>query len=223
MSMLDYENIVSEKRKENLFQLQLTLIKAETFEEIEDESLKQKITSHWEVYGLDLEDFFQELRTNEYLQSFFAKNPLKQGLHEQIAIKYLSEELPTFKQVRKLSQKNNCGLFLNSTGLSKSRSISKAIDFYLESDNNIYVFTHKYTKQSGGAQNNQYEDVLNFLRYAPNSPFKDQLTNKTVHIGAILDGDFYTDKIEETQNKFPTYLIGNINQVLDKIKEIEAI
>ena len=31
MSMLDYENIVSEKRKENLFQLQLTLIKAETF------------------------------------------------------------------------------------------------------------------------------------------------------------------------------------------------
>ena len=221
--MLDYESIIDEKRKENLFQLQLTLLQSESFEELNDDSLKQKIISHCETYDLDVEDFYQELKQHQYLQTFFAKNPLKQGLHEQIAVKYLSEQLPSFSKVRKLSQKNNCGLFLTSTGLSKSRSISKAVDFYLESNNNIYVFTHKYTKQSGGAQSNQYEDVLNFLRYAPNSPFKDEKTKKTVYIGAILDGDFYLDKIEETQKKFPTYLVGNIEQVLEKIKLIENI
>jgi len=67
----------------------------------------------------------------------------------------------------------------------KLYSRAKTIDFYWEYRNCKFWAAHKYTKQEGGAQGNQYRELQEFLLQS-----KGNRSNNTFFI-AIADGDFY--------------------------------
>ena len=73
--------------------------------------------------------------------------------------------------------------------LLKRIGTSKSVDFVV---NNTYI-TQKYTRSTGGAQDNQYADVIDFL-------IKGSKKNK---VAAIVDGSYWNDgKREELKEYF---------------------
>ncbi len=64
----------------------------------------------------------------------------------------------------------------------------KSIDFYLKCNNkDVYIY-HKYTKIGGGHQDNQYDDLKQFIMAANSS------TNRNIIFIAVADGNFYNSK-----------------------------
>ena len=63
---------------------------------------------------------------------------------------------------------------------------SKSIDFYWECGSKKFYAFHKYTKDSGGHQDNQYRDLQVFIGEANTSGIKDS------YFLAIADGDYYS-------------------------------
>lgn len=65
---------------------------------------------------------------------------------------------------------------------------TKSADFLI---NNTYI-TQKYTRDFGGAQDNQYDDVFNFLKAG----------SKKYKVGAILDGQYWNKNIYKLKQYF---------------------
>jgi len=103
----------------------------------------------------------------------FCKDPSKQNISEKILG---IQRLPVsgVNSIRFTPDGKLTGV--KSIGVSKSKSA----DFLF---NGIY-FTQKYTAESGGAQDNQYNDVVDFL-------VKDSINYK---VGAIVDGEYWDKK-----------------------------
>ncbi len=68
----------------------------------------------------------------------------------------------------------------------------KSIDFEWEVGAFKFFASHKYTKDGGGAQDNQYEDIQNFLRHTRDCNLKN-----TIFL-AICDGEYYLTKDSKT-------------------------
>lgn len=86
--------------------------------------------------------------------------------------------------------------------------VSKSADFLIDG---IY-YTQKYTMESGGAQNNQYHDVIEFLE-------KGSISHK---VGAILDGFYWENGYRDT---LINHFCDNNNVVIlsmDDIKQYEG-
>lgn len=62
---------------------------------------------------------------------------------------------------------------------------AKTIDFKWEYKDYTIFASHKYTKDSGGSQDNQYKDLQEFIKQS-----RDTKLPKTIFI-AIADGDYY--------------------------------
>lgn len=112
---------------------------------------------------------------NDLVVSFFAKDPLKQNITEKECEKWIG--------VKKLPANGKNSIRFDSEGNIVSERIadtSKSADFLVEG---IY-FTQKYIgNSSGGAQDNQYNDVANFLSYG-------SINHK---VGAIVDGNYWDE------------------------------
>ena len=69
---------------------------------------------------------------------------------------------------------------------------AKTIDFFWKTGDLIVYASHKYTKSSGGAQDNQYKDLKDFISEANHSNLP-----KTIFL-AIADGSYYSSKDSES-------------------------
>ena len=85
-------------------------------------------------------------------------------------------------------------------------NVSKSADFYI---NGVY-YTQKYTHESGGAQDNQYNDVRDFLIKG----------SKKYKVGAIVDGAYWNNKRLQLQQMFkdnPNVVITTVDELLKEI------
>ena len=76
----------------------------------------------------------------------------------------------------------NCVRFDREGNICSEKTIAatKSVDFIIE---NTFI-TQKYTRNQGGAQDNQFQDVINFLNAG-------SIKNK---VGALLDGEYWEEK-----------------------------
>jgi hypothetical protein len=120
---------------------------------------------------------------NDYVASYFIKNPLKQNYIEKIVADLLN--------TKTLPQSGKNAIRFNDNGEitnKKEINTTKSADFKI---NNTYI-TQKYTKDCGGSQDNQYNDVVSFL-------IKGSIKH---YVAAILDGDFWDSKRDELKQYF---------------------
>ena len=94
-----------------------------------------------------------------------------------------------------------------------NKGLTKSIDFRWEFDGNTYYAAHKYTKDEGGAQDNQFNDLCNFLINASKS--KDE----NVYFLAIGDGDYYKRKYKDGAN----YYLSRIDYMNSKYSSKNAV
>ena len=162
--------------------------------------VKEKIKNHVEAYnGIITEtEVRQAILNNIIVASKFCKDPGKQNISEKLAIEILN--------VKKLPSQGKYCIRFNDDGdiISTSTGNTKSADFIYDG----YYTTQKYTNGCGGAQDNQRNDVIDFLK-------RGSIKNK---VAAIVDGDYwdkYRPILQEEFKNNPNILITSITEITE--------
>lgn len=103
------------------------------------------------------EEVFEKIKTDRLFAAYFAIEPGRQNIGEKVFEEYLG--------VKHLPQKGKGVICFNDKGEQKGTigvNTTKAVDFIIGGN----YLTQKYTgENTGGAQDNQFKDVVQFLNY----------------------------------------------------------
>lgn len=172
--------------------------------EIDKEWVKEKIQNHVNSFeGLFTYDEVKaDILSNLITASKFCKDPSKQNISEKLAAKVLGwERQPqSGKNCRRFDEKGN----IVST---KATGTTEAVDFYEMG----YYITQKYTEEEGGAQNNQREKVITFLKQG----------SIKYKVMAILDGEYWDKYRPILQHDFkdnPNIKITSVTELTNNNK-----
>ena len=155
-----------------------------------DKNLLKKIETFSKSFFYTESDIENEIRKNKMFAAVFSIEPSRQGFHERVAAQWLKDTLKC--TIDYLPKGGRDALYVtndgNITQWNHPRKPSKSLDFkWTMGDITIYAM-HKYTKASGGAQDNQFNDVKNTLE-----KFSHAQDSNVVFI-AIVDGNYYTEQ-----------------------------
>lgn len=154
------------------------------------------------------EEIEEKIRTDKIFAACFAKDPLKQNIGENVLKEYLDVEF--------LPQSGKDAIRFSSAGniiSKKELGCSKAVDFQI----NSYYITQKYTgENTGGAQDNQYDDVIKFLT----------LGSIFYKVAACVDGWYWEEngKRAELKNYFKdnnSVIICSADDIKNKVIEFD--
>lgn len=154
-----------------------------------NEGLARKIGTFASRFELAIDAVEQKIRTDEMFRAFFAKDPGKQKIHENIAAAFIAG----MPEVENFDQLAHDGLVVIQGAVRSRKEVrtegatarAKTVDFTWDTRGKKIYASHKYTKHSGGAQDNQYRDLQEFIREANESNLRD------TYFLAIADGDYY--------------------------------
>jgi len=189
MDKLDYKSLYNLALQKNIKQLQ---------KEIDTEQTKIKI-QNWAIkFQLDPLIVRQKIIDDNIFALHYVIDPSRQSLHENLAADYI-QKMSNVNNFKNLPKSGKNALVVNSGVIvSKKNAQSnagKTIDF--KWDTGIYkcYASHKYTKDKGGAQDNQYKDVRNFMNNSR------QNNDANIRFFAICDGEYYQhrDSSEDTK------------------------
>lgn len=190
MNFIKY--VEEEKRKMRMKNIE------EIRKDIDKSWVKEKIEKHVIAFnGLITEkEVREEILNSMVVASKFCKDPSKQNISENLAAKVLGiNKLP--------SQGKNCIRF-NDNGdiVSSSTGNTKSADFMYKD----YYATQKYTSEKGGAQDNQRNDVIDFLKRG----------SQKYKVAAIVDGyywDEWRDVLKQEFKNNPNVLITSVTEI----------
>ena len=205
---MDIEYLKKLKRKENFIILR---------KEVNKNWVINKIESFIDRYDLkdnySVKDIQEKIMNDDLFAWQFIKEPGRQNISENVVADFISK-LPTVSDFKNLSSSSN--LFLYDGEISNTRREGiKSIDFIWETNGRKIYATQKYTNEAGGAQDNQYNDILTFLI--------NTVKNDTNFFIAIVDGNYYTEAKLKELKKFEKENVkvcnsSELNEVLYKIE-----
>jgi len=162
-------------------------------DEMSDDKLRsyvgeRKIKRAAEKRGVAPEDVLAVIRDSRLYRAEFIKDPKRQNLYEKIA----AAAIKSMPGVRGFEHFGTNEVELvggvperRGGGRRAGPSIAKSVDFGWRRGGFEYFAAHKYTKELGGAQDNQYRDILAFVKEANKN------TNARRVFVAIADGEYY--------------------------------
>jgi hypothetical protein len=149
----------------------------------------------------------------------FAKEPRRQGIHENIAAEYL-KNFPEIENLQVLPKAGPKSIYITSDGqLSKTKpnNSGKSLDFTWTVGKDLVCYAaHKYTKEVGGNQDSQYKELIQLLKNFSTS------NEKNTALFVICDGPYYTKNkmdllINNTRTHKPYSFAVHIEDVVEKI------
>ncbi|AHI53836.1 hypothetical protein SSABA_v1c04270 [Spiroplasma sabaudiense Ar-1343] len=174
--------------------------------DINSESERLKIEKFCEKFNFKLDEVYDEIKKSKFLKAFFIKNPTKQNIYEKTAFEFISsiEGVHDAENLPNGSKTNS--VYISDQEVRKGRDVpisirkkAKSIDFkfmYKDLKTEFYVF-HKYTGESGGAQDNQKNDIINSMNAAKSA----HPCDKDFVLFYICDGAYYNkEKMIELGN-----------------------
>ncbi len=185
-----------------------------------DEGMVKKIITYCNKSGYDYDDVVRKIKEDKMFAFHFAKDPGKQNIFENLAGEYI-EGIEFISNYRKLPSSGKKAKYIIEGSIldvvakenAKATSETKSIDFYWEYNNKEFYALHKYTREGGGAQDNQYTDAKLFIKHA----------NKSIsprrYFLAIVDGDYYDTWDSEAKSS----KIENLKKESDKGNRVYAL
>lgn len=175
-----FEQLLTEERTSNLIKLR---------EQINNKWLNKKIENHLKKHSYinkSIEEIKQLILSDDFTASFFVKEPIKQNIIENFIANHIMN-------ISFVSNFNNLyssvKLFVVDGIIIEERKDGiKSIDYSWNIGNKTFYASQKYTSESGGAQDNQFNDIINFLSNA--SLNKDE----NIYFVAIVDGNYYNER-----------------------------
>lgn len=164
-----------------------------------DNDLLIKIRNYLTKYDLnyDLDEIITKIKEDKLFACFFMKDVSKQNIYEKVQMKYLQN---IYKDIKKTFNI----YFDNGEIIKKKTSTStKSIDFISEK-HHIY-FCAKHINDNGGAQDNQYNDILSFVHEYSKIKYSEY------SLYLVISGEYFNKKIME---------LNKIIKKLDKVKII---
>ena len=193
---MDFSLYVEQKKKE----ARLENIK-EVRKDIHKAWVQEKIANHIAAFDgiMTAEEIENAILNDIIVASKFCKDPSKQNISEKLAAEVL--------RLKKLPSQGNSCIRFNDNGdiVSTVSGNTKSADFML----NEYYATQKYTGQSGGGQDNQRDDVIDFLK-------RGSIKHK---VAAIVDGaywDYWREELKEIFANNPNVLITSVTELSEK-------
>ena len=195
------ENEKKKARKENLINVR---------KDIDKKWVLEKINNFIENRDSDytVQQIIDQIMKNDLVAEMFAKDPSKQNISEKLCSSYLNWKL--------LPQSGKQAIRFNTDGnivATKTLGGGKCADFFVK---NRYI-TQKYTgKNTGGAQDNQMDDVITFLINA----------SKKHKCGACVDGWYWEEagnkeKLKKMFADNPNVIIFSADEIKDGVISLE--
>lgn len=184
--------VEEEKKKARLKNIE------EVRNDINSSWVEEKINSHIEAFDgiFTVGQIKQAILSDDIVASKFCKDPGRQNITEKLAANCIGlNKLP--------AQGKNCIRF-NDQGelVHLANGATKSADFLY----NGYYATQKYTDSKGGAQDNQKNDVIDFLK-------RGSIKHK---VAAIVDGPYWEEYRPILQEQFknnPNVLITSVTEI----------
>ena len=185
-----------------------------------DIHLLKKIETYSDHFKYTSTEIVEKIRNDPMFAAHFAKEPRRQGVHEKLASKWL-DEIECVSNFQVLPKSGANALYVDSDG--EVRKIlqnpkSKSLDFMWTTGKTTCYAMHKYTKQSGGDQDNQFKEMEALLRRFF------ECRDESCILIVIVDGPYYTDnKMASLQTITRTHPpksyavhIENVPQILEE-------
>lgn len=193
---MDFIKFVERKKRE----ARLDNIK-EVRQDIDKSWVEEKIQNHILAFDgiFTMDEIKEGILTNDIIASKFCKDPGKQNISEKLAEEVLkTKKLP--------ASGKNCIRF-NDLGdiVHSSTGNSKSADFKIGD----YYATQKYTDGTGGAQDNQRNDVIDFLKRG----------SQKHKVMAIVDGAFWENGQKAMLKEL---FIDNPNVIITSVTELTS-
>ena len=154
---VDYEAKIQERQEYNNRQV---------LKNINTKGMQVKIENYAKIHKLNSRYVEQKIIDDSLFSLQFAISPGRQSYHERIASDYISS-LDCIDEFHNLPASGPESKFVGTKGINKGKQerslASKSIDFEIKVGLNVVYVSHKYTKDDGGAQDNQYNDIRRFL------------------------------------------------------------
>lgn len=160
-----------------------------------------KIKKFSEKWNVEINEVKNNLFCNDLFLLTFVKDPGKQTFHQHFAAEWI-KKIEFIDNFQELSSGGQNALYVVNgeivSGKQKhNQKTGKSIDFvweYIFNDKKMLFYsTNKYTKTSGGSQDNQYKDVQEFHTEAKQS------IDENIYFLSITDGPYYL--LKETSLK----------------------
>lgn len=161
-----------------------------------DPYLAKKVETYRERFGYPEPEIKNKIINDPMFAALFAKDPSRTSIHENTAGDWL-RNLEMVDNFEKLPASGKNALYVSTHGeihgVSSESKPSKSLDFRWKTRGHTVYASHKYTKQSGGAQNHQFDDVRNSLEY-----FQKKNAEENICLLAIVDGEYYNKRKMES-------------------------
>ena len=185
---MDIELLKILKRKENLEILR---------NEINFNWVSVKIKNHLlrnPYLNLTVEEVKNKIMNDDLIGSFYIKDPSKQNISENV----IGEFIYKIDGVNDfINHPSNVNLFILDGKITNKREDGiKSIDYSWTFKNKKIYATQKYTNEPGGAQDHQFNEVIQFLKHSS--------LNEDDFFIAIVDGNYYTDEKISILKKYET-------------------
>lgn len=199
--MKKIKDIIQEKSK---IRRQANIFEAQEAAENKERWLVVKVENYIERFSLDIsvEDILVKIKKDYLYAATFAKDPGRQNIAEKVQL----EEIGKYCEVQQLPTKGKDALYINNGEISKIKSRTKSIDAII---NDTYC-SLKYTKDGGGSQDNQRDDIYNTL---------DASKDCTENFAAIVDGEYWDKELPKLVAEYKNYQNIWIGTSDDWIKE----
>ena len=156
-----------------------------------DANLRAKVETYARQFGYSADAVREKIAADPMFAAHFATKPNRQGFHEKIAADWL-KSLGSVQDFTVLPKSSANALYVTSDGEVKSRKEfqgrppSKSLDFRWRTGDVTCYAMHKHTRDSGGAQDNQREEMSKLLQQFLRCP------DETCILLVIVDGPYYT-------------------------------
>ncbi len=157
--------------------------------------LERRIKHFAAQFGLAPEDFWEALEANPGgpLAAVLTKEARRQNIYETAVARYI-EALPNVSAFCKLASHGSKACYVNSDGqiltgtqLAQASKPSKSLDFQWITGTFSCYAAQKYTKEGGGTQDSQYNEMEKLLRNYQGR------TNNGMAFFVLVDGPYYTE------------------------------
>ena len=192
-----------------------------------EERLAVRIHHFADLFGIPEDNFWRDLEANPVgpLAATLAKEARRQNIHEQAAAEYVGQ-LPHVENFRKLPSVGpnamyitRDGQFISGRDLGPAPKPSKSIDFQWETGALMCYAAQKYTREGGGNQDNQFNEIESLLiNFMPR-------INNNVALFALVDGPYYTEaRLAQLQGRVrmqaPMSYVTSVNQLMPILQAI---
>lgn len=195
MRKIDYDSGFKEMIEKNINEVR---------QNIDAEYMKIKIQNYCTRYDLPYMFVKRRILLDNIFALQFAKDPSKQSYHQHCAADFI-KSLPRVQSFKQLPASGGNSLFIVEGILKYKKELlidteTKSIDFswHIITENGtkiMFYAAHKHTDQEGGAQDNQYNDLKQFMKHSNKS--NDNLS----YFLAIGDGPYYQRQPKKESSK----------------------